>query len=142
MAFQVEHQIEIPEGPFLRSKLEKLEVATIPYTDKKTGERKEFSKLNWTFEITEQGEFHGKTVKGESPAFLSDSPHNRFRNWAEALLQRPLDVGQVLNESDLEGLSAYITVKYESDRNDSSKKWARVDDVIPLDPGASDEPPF
>ena len=143
MPFQVEHQVEIPEGPFLRAKLTKLEVATIPYTDRKTGERKEFSKLNWVFEIIEQGDFTGKSVRGESSAFLSDAPHNRFRNWAEALLQRPLDLGQVLNESDLEGLTAYITVKYEVDKNDSSKRWARVDDVIPLDPGAGgDEPPF
>lgn len=141
MAFEVQHQVDLPTGTFLRARLTELEVKTVPYVDKKTGENKEFTKLNWIFEITEAGEFFGKKVRAETSAYLSDSPYNTFRNWAEALLRRPLDLGQVLNETDLIGLSALITVKYEEDRRDSSKKWARVEDVIPMDP-AGDEPPF
>lgn len=143
MAFTVEHQVEIPTGEFLRARLKSLEVATVPYNDKKTGESKTFQKLNWIFEITEQGDFHGKEVRAETNAYLSDSPYNQFRLWAEALLQRPLDLGVVLNESDLVGLGAVITCKREQDRRDSSKFWVRVDDVIPLDDSfGSDEPPF
>jgi hypothetical protein len=144
MAFEVQHQVELPTNTFLRAKLKELEVKKVGYADKKTGEQKEFTKLNWLFEITQDGEYFGKTVRAETSAYLSDSPYNNFRLWAEALLQRPLDLGQVLNETDLIGLSALITIKFEEDRRDSSKKFARVEDVIPLDPGSvmDSEPPF
>ena len=141
--FEVQHQVTLPTGTFLLAQLKELEVRNIPYNDKKTGERKSFDKLNWVFEIKEQGEFNGKEVRAETSAFLSDDPYNQFRNYAEALLQRPLDLGQVLHEGDLVGLSALITVKFEEDRRDSSKVWPRVDAVIPLDPAtASSQPPF
>lgn len=142
MPFEVEHAIEIPVGEFLRAKLSELEHVVIPYVDKKTNENKTFGKLNWKFEITQQGEFTGKDVRGETSDDLTDSPYNKFRQWAESLLGRQLGVGQVLQESDLEGLSGLITVKREQDRKDPSKFWTRVDDVIPLDPSADDEPPF
>lgn len=142
MSFTVEHTVEIPENTLLRSKLLSLDAVTIPYNDKKTGEAKEFTKLNWVFEVTQDGEYLSKEVRAETSAFLSDHPENKFRLWAEALMQRPLDLGNVLNESDLVGLSALITVKYEADRKDPEKKWRRVEDVIALDGPSYDEPPF
>lgn len=142
MPFEVQHSVEIPENTLLRAKLKTLEVANIPYKDKKTGEPKTFQKLNWTFEITQDGDYFGKDVKGETSAFLSDHPENKFRNWAEALLQRKLDLGQILNEQDLEGLSALITVGYQADRSDPEKKYRRVEDVIPIAGGGYEEPPF
>jgi hypothetical protein len=140
MAFEVQHQVELPTNTFLRAKLKELEVKEIPKRDGSGT----FNKLNWVFEITQDGEYFGKTVRAETSAYLSDSPYNTFRTWAESLLQRPLDLGQVLNETDLIGLSALITVKYEEDRRDANKKWARVEDVIPLDPASAQygQPPF
>lgn len=151
MPFQVEHQVEIPTNTLLRASLKDLEVKEIPFTDRKTGEQKSFTKLNWIFEITQQGEFQGKTVRAETSAFLSDHPENKFRSWAEALLNRPIGLGDVLNEQDLIGLPALITVGYEADRKDPSKKFRRVEDVMSLDPSGGfsgpsgfqgDEPPF
>jgi hypothetical protein len=143
MPFEVQHQVDLPTNTLLRAVLKTLEVRDIPFTDRKTGEQKNFQKLNWLFEITQQGDYFGKTVRAETSAYLSDSPYNQFRNWAEALLQRPLDLGQVLNEADLMGLPALITVKYEEDRKDSSKKWARVDDVNAIGSDSfGDAPPF
>ena len=139
MAFQVQHQVEIPTNTLLRAKLKDLTVREIPKRDGSGS----FEKLNWVFEITQDGDCFGKDVRAETSAYLSDSPHNQFRLWAEALLQRPLDLGQVLNESDLIGLQALITVKYEADRNDSSKKWRRVEDVIALEGTPfQGQPPF
>jgi hypothetical protein len=144
MAFEVQHQVDLPTDTLLQAQLKDLEHKKIPYTDKKTGEQKEFGKLNWVFEITEQGDYHGKLVRAETSDYLSDSPYNQFNNFAKALLRRELTTGQVLSEGDLIGLSALITVKYEEDRRDSSKKWARVADVFELDPvsAAANEPPF
>lgn len=141
MPFQVEHQVDLPTETLLKATLKELDTRDVPYTDKKTGEQKQFTKLNWIFEITQSGDFLGKTVRAETSAFLSDSPYNQFKSWAEALLQRELTTGQVLSESDLIGLPALITVKYETDRRDSSKKWPRVDEVISIGDDF-DAPPF
>lgn len=142
MPFEVEHQVDLPEDTFLKAALKSLDTKEIPKRDPKPGESSTFTKLVWVFEITEQGEYFGKTVKAETSAFLSDSPYNVFRNWAEALLQRPLELRQVLNESDLVGLSGLITIKREADRKDATKSWPRVADVIPLDPASADGPGF
>lgn len=146
MPFEVQHQVDIPAGKLLRAQLDDLEVKTIPFADKKTGEQKEFQKLKWVFRITEDNEFKDKIVTAETSAFLSDSPDNQFRNWAIALLQRDINQGDVLNEQDLIGLSALITVKLEADYKDPQKKWRRVDDVLSLSPSVGvylDEPaPF
>ena len=143
MPFEVQHQVDLPEETLLRAQLKDLEHRKIPYTDKKTGEQKEFGKLNWIFEITEQGDFVGKQVRAETPDYLSDSQHNKFGQYARALLRRDLAPGQVLAESDLIGLSGLIDITYEADRRDPSKKWARVGNVYELDPAsAMDEPPF
>lgn len=138
MPFEVQHQVDLPTDTLLKAKLQDLQVREIAKRDGSGT----FEKLNWIFEVTQDGEYFGKTVRAETSAFLSDSPYNVFKNWAEALLQRPLDLGQVLAESDLIGLPALITVKYEQDRKDSSKKWPRVDEVISVGEGFGSEPPF
>lgn len=136
MPFEVQHQVDLPTGTLLQAVLKTLEVKEIPKRDGGT-----FQKLNWLFEIVEQGDYFGKQVRAETSAYLSDSPYNTFRNWAEALLQRPLDLGQVLNESDLVGLPALITIRFEEDYKDKTKKWPRVEDVIPAEAGFN-QPPF
>lgn len=143
MPFEVQHQVDLPEGELLKAQLTALEPKTIPYKDKKTGEDKEFTKLNWVFTVTEQGDFTGKDVRAETNAYLSDSPYNQFGNFARALLRGDLPAGTVLAEEDLIGLSAFIEVGYIEDRQDSSKKWPRVKECFPLDPASlNDEPPF
>lgn len=138
MPFEVEKSTQLPAGVLLKARLESFEVKEIPFTDRKTGEAKSFNKIEWIFKIID-GEFQGKEVRGETSAYLTDHPENRFRNWAEALLNRSLDLGFVLDETDLQGGTALITVKYVEDRKDSDKKWPRVDDVIAL---TADDVPF
>ncbi len=138
MPYEVEKSRQLPEGVLLKARLDKFEQVDIPFTDRKTGEAKQFSKIEWTFKVID-GEYQGKDVRGETSPYLTDHPDNKFRNWSEALLNRSLDLGFVLDESDLEGAVALITVKYVADRKDDEKKWRRVDDVIPL---TEDDPPF
>jgi hypothetical protein len=143
MPFEVQHQVDLPIETLFRAKLVELEHRKIPYVDKKTKENKEFGKLNWVFEITEQGDFLGRQVRAETNDYLSDSQHNRFGQFARALLRRDLSAGQMLSEGDLIGLSGLIDVRYEKDRNDPDKQWPRVGNVYELDPASSfDEPPF
>jgi len=136
MAFTIQHQVDLPVETLLRAKLKELTVREIP-----TREGGSFERLTWVFEITQQGDFFGKTVRGETSAYFSDSEFNQPTAWAKVLLNRDLDAGQVLSEGDLIGLPCDLTVKYEEDRKDKSKKWARVEDIYPVD-GLGDEPPF
>lgn len=143
--FTVEHQVQVPENTILRARLNELEVKVVQFTDRQTGQPDSFKKLNWVFEITEGGEFLGLQVRGETKAFLSDHPDNQFRKFAEALLQRELGMGAQISPDDLVGLPCLITVKYEADRKDSSRKFRRVDTVMAVEGGAqqySQEPPF
>lgn len=141
MPFEVQHQVDLPTDTLLKAKLIELDNREVPFADKKTGEQKTFNKLKWVFEITQDGEYLGKTVQADTSAYLSDSPHNQFRNWAEQLLNRELETGQILSESDLIGLPAMITVRYEEDRKDKTKKYARVEDVLAAGDSFA-EPPF
>jgi len=136
MPFQIRHEADLPVNTLLRAKLKDLTIREIPKRDGGT-----FEKLNWVFEITAQGDFFGKTVRAETSADFSDSQYNQPRAWSEALLQRQLGAGQMLGESDLIGLPCDITVRYEDDRKDPSKKWARVDDVYEATDGF-DAAPF
>lgn len=140
MAWENKHvdYVEIPLGSLLKATLVEIETNSVPYTDKKTGEHKSFDKLNWKFTLDEP-QYNGAVVRGETSAEMSDHPNNTFRMWVEGLLGRDIPVGAVVSEADLIGLSALITIKEVADRRDASKKWRRVDDVIPLDNG---DPPF
>jgi hypothetical protein len=144
MTFEMQAAVIIPTDTLLGARLKELEHKIIPYTDRKTGEEKTFGKLNWVFEIAEQGELSGKTVRAETSDRLDNHPNNRFRAFAEALLQREIELGVALSESDLIGLPCLITTHYEDDRSDKTKQWQRVNQVYPVDPASAGlfEPPF
>lgn len=137
--FTVQHQVVLPEGALLRAKLKELEVRSIPKRDGSGS----FNKLKWKFEITQAGEYLGLNATAETSAYLTDEPDNVFRQWAEALLNRPLDLGVTLYPQDLEGLPCLVEIGKEQDRKDSTKFWRRVVTVIPTGEAAqSEEPPF
>lgn len=143
MPFEVQHQVDLPEGDMLKAQLKALEPREIPLKQPNARGETSFTKLNWTFVVTEQGDFTGKEVRAETNAYLSDSPYNQFGNFARALLRGDLPAGTVLSEEDLIGLSCFIEIAYIDDRQDSSKKWPRVKECFPLDPASlNDEPPF
>lgn len=140
----VEQHVDLPEGILMTARLKEIEVKTIPYNDKKTGEAKSFDKLNWLFEITEQGDHTMRVVRKETSAEFKTSEYNEPYQIAKALLGRDIPAGTAVSPGDLQGLSGLITIKYEADRGGSDgKKWARVDQVYPLDPASGfSEPPF
>jgi hypothetical protein len=131
--------IALPEDTFFRARLEKIDYREFEWTDRKSGETKKGSNLDWTFEITQAGEFQGRKVRGRTRAELTADDGNRFRNWAETLLGRELPIGMGIDEDDLVGLSCELTVRQEPDRKDPERKWERVDELIPV---SSDDPPF
>lgn len=140
----VEQHVDLPEGILMQARLKDIETKTIPYVDRKTGEQKSFEKLNWLFEITEQGDFTTRVLRKETGAEFKTSEYNEPYQLAKALLGRDIPAGTAISQGDLLGLPGLITVKYEADRGGDGKKWARVDQVYPLDPAsaAGFEPPF
>lgn len=132
--------IPLPEDTFFRARLEKIDYREFDWTDKKTGEQKSGSNLDWTFEITAEGDYKGRKVRGRTRAELTADDGNRFRTWAETLLGRELPIGMGIDEDDLVGLSCELTVRHEADRKDPEKKWERVDEIIPV--SGTDTPSF
>lgn len=130
----------IPEEKIVRGRL--LEIKRETVVPKDTS-KEPFDKLIWWFEVTEQGLYAGRKIKGSTSTKFSNHAGNRARNWAEQLLRRELGVNSAVSKSDLEGLPCDFTVKWDRDRQDPSKVWERVDEVMAVDgakPG--DEPPF
>ncbi len=127
----------IPEEKFVRGRLVDLKKERVVPKDTT---KDPFEKLLWWFEVTEQGLFHGRKIKGQTGVKFSNHPNNRARHWAEALLQRELGEGVSLSRSDLLQLACEFTVRHE--RGADGKIWEKVDIVVPPSSNQADEPPF
>lgn len=135
--------LTIPEDVILRARLEKIDLREFEWNDKKTGERKQGSSLEWSFEITSEGEYNGRKVRGRTGTDMNNRDGNRLRSWAETLLGRELPVGVAVDADDLVGLSCDLSVRHEPDRKDPERKWERVDNIMPLSSDfALNDPPF
>lgn len=133
----------IPDETFLNARLSEISLREFSFNDRKTGEAKTGRVFEWWFEVSEEGKYKERKVKGQTDAIISNHPRNKLRAWAETLLGRDLGVGQPLNTDELVGLPVKIYVKHEADRKDPSKTYERVDDLIPVTGGAlPGEPPF
>lgn len=141
---QDEPDLTLPEDSIHRARLEDLNHRTFEWTDYKTGEKKQGETLEWYWAITSSStpEYIGHKVRGECKPILSNRDGNRFRMWAEALLNREIPVGMAVETDDLVGLEAEIVIGHRVDKKDPSKKWPYVTDVAPLDGSSQVEPPF
>lgn len=146
--YEVQEYVDltIPKDTIIRARLEEIKEKEISWTDKVTGEAKSKVLLEWWWQVT-GGEYHSRKVKGTCDALLSQHPRNKFRLWAEALLQRPLPVGAGVDPDELTGMSADITVWHRPDKNDPSKTYEEIDEVMSAAEGGSgsswnDDPPF
>lgn len=130
----------VPEDHIVRGRL--LEIKRETVTPKDTS-KEPWDKLNWWFEVTEQGLYCGRKIKGQTSPKFTNHPMNKAKPWAEALLQRELPVGVAIGKGDLEGLPCDFTVRWEKDRVDPNRIWERVDEVLPADVARVDDaPPF
>jgi len=146
MQFTTEDQpdLTLPEDTFFKAQLIEIKPKEIEWNDRKSGEHKQKTLLEWWWEVKSDDQYNGRKIKGECEARLTNHPNNRFHNWSEALLQREIPAGMGIDTDDLVGLMAEITVRWEPDKKDPSKKYERLDEVTPVTAGfaMSDEPPF
>jgi len=150
--FECEDQpdLTIPEDTILKARLTEIKLREFEWTDTKATppEKKKGQALEWWWEITDEqrgdGKYKGRKVKGQTDAKLSNHTRNKFRPWAEALLDREIPPGMRINTDDLVGLNAEISIGHRKDKKDPSKVYEQVDEVIPLvGSGAYDDsPPF
>lgn len=139
----------IPEDTLLKAELVETKDKTIEWADRATGEKKSAVLVEWWFRVTDrdvnQGLYEGRRVKGETDSKITNHPNNRFRNWAEALLQRELPVGAgVDTDEDLVGLPCIISVRhrpYTHKTTGEERIAEEIDEVMPLD-GMGDDVPF
>lgn len=139
-----EPDLTLPDESTHRARLQEIKLRTFSWTDKKTGEEKESSTLEWWWEITSTNlgpQYVGRKVKGECNPKLSNRGDNRFRIWAETLLDREIPVGMSIDTDDLVGLEAEILVNLRDDRKDPDKKWEYVSAIGPVEQNTL-EPPF
>lgn len=126
----------IPEDSIHRARVDTI---TPREGTRKNGEK--FVTLTWIFKITEEGPFHDRAIRGETGSKLTRG--YRMHSWAEAILDRTLEVGVDLETDDLVGLPCDISIRHEPDRNDPAKTWERVDEVMGVSSsGWGDQPPF
>lgn len=135
--------LSIPEDTILRARLDRIDLREFSWNDRNTGEKKNGSNLDWTFVVTQDGEYKDRKVRGRTGTDINNRDGNRFRSWAETLLGRELGVGTPLDTDDLIGLSCDLTVRNEPDRKNPEIKWSRVDDIMPISSDfALNDPPF
>lgn len=142
--------LTLPEDKIFRAQLVDMKLHEFSWTDYKDKDRpgqpvqKTGRTLQWWWEVKSGDEYNGRKVKGECNPDLSNHPRNRFRPWAEALLNREIPLGMKVDSDDLVGLSADITIRHRPDKKDPAKKYEEVDEVMPIASGVglSDEPPF
>jgi hypothetical protein len=126
----------IPEDTLIPLKLESVTQMEIPFIYKsgtRIGQSGMFIKWEWEFAIPES-EYAGLTVRGNTePRFTSNDQASGnlslARPFAEALLGRPMELGEEVDTDDLIGLPVQGTVRHLDPRpkKDGEGFWFNVE---------------
>lgn len=160
----------IPEDTLVPVRLDAVNYIEVPFVYKKgakMGQEGVIQKWEWEF-IAHDGEYAGLSLRGNSePRITSADESSGFlklaRPWVEALLGRPLELGEEVDTDDLIGLRGQGTAHHVEPRpkKDGEGFWFNVelDELFPsamgpgtpgpVDPWANtaapveyDKPPF
>lgn len=136
--------LTIPEDFPLRAQLKEINHREFNWTDKKTGEDRTGANLEWWFQVTAEGKYNGRKVKGRTDAELTNNERDKFGRWARTLLGRELPIGMGLDTDDLIGLSCDLTVRHEPNAKNPDRVWEVVDELLPITSGfdLNGNPPF
>jgi hypothetical protein len=115
----------LPEQTVFDGQLLACEAINVPFTYKKgprEGQPGSFDKWEWTFVVNAPGqEYDGLEVKGSTEPRITDATETDgflmlARPWVEALLGRPIQVGEDVDTDDLLALPCKFTVRHEPKR--------------------------
>lgn len=110
----------IPEGTIIAAKVSEIEQKTLDFGDR----------LNWKFEITEEGPFKEYKINGSTSMKFTIDPPSKFYEWTVQLLGRSFELGEVVDTDDLIGLPCRIEIEHQPDREDPNRSWMRAATVI------------
>lgn len=75
----------IPEGEVLAAEVTDCEVRETPFDDEKNPGVKQ-KEVSFRFQVTESGEYYGRTVFGRTPTTFSTNESCKLRQWVQELL--------------------------------------------------------
>jgi len=153
MQFVTEDQpdLSLSEDKIYRAVLMEIQPKEIRWTPdkgKNAGIEQTKILLEWWWEVQDESLRNPATgelrrVKGSCEARITNGADNRFRCWAEALLQREIGVGTPIDTDDLIALPADISIRKVPDRKDPAKVYDEIAEVLPVyDSAYQSEPPF
>lgn len=126
----------LPEQMIFDGQLLSCDHVDVPFTYKrgdKAGQKGTFPKWEWTWVVTNSGEYHGVEVKGSTEPKVTDASDTDFlplaRPVIEALLGRPIALGEDVDTDDLLGLPAKFTVTHQKprERKNGDGFWYNVE---------------
>lgn len=110
----------IPEGEIVAAKVVGIEGKSFDW-----GER-----LNWKFEVTEEGTWEGYKINGSTSLKFTIDPPSKFYEWSVELLGRTFEIGESVETDDLIGLPCRIEIEWQEDKDDEKKHWMRAYSII------------
>lgn len=105
------------------------EVVEIRVTDITSRESNFGLRLDWHFEVVEEGEYKGISVKGSTGAKFTLHSECRLYNWAKSLTGDDYESGQSFDTDDMIGLVGRGIVSHRRDNQD--RVWMNISDVLP-----------
>jgi hypothetical protein len=87
----------------------------------------------WWFEVTTDGPYRGRKVRGVTDREMTIDPRNKLHSWSEAVGRQAVPLGKNFDIDELIGCQADITVGHRLDSKDPAKKYEYIDEVIPID---------
>ena len=95
-------------------------------------------KLRWTFDVTDQGPWQGRSVNGDTTQVFTAHPNCKAYNWASAILGRSPEPGEEFDTDDLVGMSCRILIGHRTDKQ--GRTWMKVKEVMGPRSGATAAP--
>ena len=138
----------LPAGEYFPAELNSVSEREIKFFKKDkngvtTNEESSFTKWVWEFRIT-GGDYAGMRAWGDTEDRITNREDNKVRQWAEALLNAEIQIGDEFDTDAVIGLPCMISVRHqEHTKKDGTKSYfCPVDEVLPVAGDLDDSPPF
>jgi hypothetical protein len=123
----------LPEGEVVNVRLLDIEAHEFMW------EGEMIKKFRWSFAITDEGPWKGKSIQGDTSRNFTAHPNCRAYNWIHALTGREYPPGEEMDTDDVIGLPARIIIEHKPNKKDG-RIWMRVKDVLATQGAVAPQP--
>jgi len=120
----------VPENTLLNAKFMGMEPHSFDYVDSDTGQTETAHKLNWNFEVTEQGKFNARKLRGQTPTTFSTHENCKAMNWMISISGRSFAPDEDVESEDYIGFACRV-ITSQSKPDSQGRIWDNVVDVLP-----------